>query len=138
VKKAAWILLLFCFGCSRTEKVPAIHILLINNKQSVKITGLNVAVMNEIARDSSNEIWQSLIPVYRMPADTDMKDYQPVQPGKYLRTDSALVFTPDTPFVQGKTYFLRFYQFAEGSGINDFIKGRKRLGQTRYTDLIFK
>src|ERR1700743_3822367 len=93
------VVIFFCVGCSRNEKVPAIHIFLINNNQSLKIAGLDEAVMNDIARDSSNEVWQGLIPVYRMPADTDMKDYQPVQPGKYVLKDSAIVFTPDTPFI---------------------------------------
>jgi len=138
MKKSACFFLLICIGCSQKPKPAAIHIKLVNNGHSVEFNGLDIAITSEIARDSSNEEWQNLIPVYRMPADTDMKSYQPVQPGAYHLQDNAVVFTPDTPFIQGKTYFMRYYQFSSGSSAADFIKGRKRLGETHYVDLIFK
>jgi hypothetical protein len=138
MKKLIWIAVLFCIGCSRTEKAPAIHISLIDNNQSVKVTGLDKAVINDIARDSSNEVWEGLIAVHRLPTDTDMKDYQLVQPGKYLLKDSSVVFTPDTPFAKNRSYFLRFYQFNKGSTVADFIKGRRQPGNNRYIDFQFK
>lgn len=138
MKRSIWVTVLFCFGCSQKPKPAAIHIKLVNNNHSVELSGLDIAITNEIARDSSNEEWQKLIPVYSMPVDTAMKNYQPVQPGTYHLQDSAVVFTPDTPFTKGKSYFIRYYQFNSGSGAADFIKGRKRLGETHYTDLIFR
>jgi len=115
-----------------------VRISLVNNKQSVEFKGLDYAVIHEIARDSSNQVWQSLIPVYKMPADTDMKSYQPVQPGNYRLKDSAVVFTPDTPFTKGQVYFVRNYRLGESVGAIDFIKGRTQPGRTHFTDLIFK
>jgi hypothetical protein len=138
MKKSAWIAIMFCIGCSQKPKPAAIHIKLVNDNQSVEVKGLNIAITNEIARDSSNEEWQNLIPVYRMPTDTGMKNYQPVQSGTYQLQDSAVIFTPDTPFIQGKTYFMRYYLFGSGNSAADFIKGRKRLGETHYTDLTFR
>jgi len=138
MKKQVLLLLLFCFGCAQKPKVLVVHINLVNNGQSIKFTGMDYAIISEINRDSVPGIWQSLVPVYRMPADTDMKSYQPVQPGVYQLKDSSVVFTPDTPFVKNQTYFVRYYQFGEGNSIWDFIKGKKRPGSTHYTDLIFK
>ena len=83
-------------------------------------------------------IWKNLIPVFRMPADTDLKNYQPIQPGLYQLKDSAVVFTPDTPFVNSQTYFVRYFEFTKGSSIMDFIKGKRKPGSINFIDLIFK
>jgi hypothetical protein len=138
MKKSVWIFLLLCFGCTHQPKQPAVHLTLINNNQSVEFKGLDYAITGEINRDSVPGIWQGLIPVYRMPADTDMKDYQKPLPGQYRLKDSAVVFTPDTPFVKNQTYFVRYFKFDGGNDSWDIIKGKKKLGKTAYTDLIFK
>jgi hypothetical protein len=138
MKKLSVILVLFFFSCTPAKHPAVVKISLINNKQSIEFKGMDYAVMQEIGRDSSVEEWQSLIPVYRMPRDTDMKNYQPEQPGKYELKDSAVVFTPDTPFVAGQVYFTRNYRLGEGSTLADYIKGRKQPGRTHFIDLIFK
>jgi len=99
---------------------------------------MDYGIISEINRDSVPRVWQSLIPVYKLPADTDLKDYQPAQPGVYKIIDSAVVFTPDTPFINGKTYFMRYYKFDEGHSTMDFLKGSSRLRNVPYDDLIFK
>jgi len=137
MKKTGWILLLLCSACVHKSAAPVFHIALTNNNQAIKLTGLDPAIAGEISRDSIAGVWQTLLPVYRMPADTDLKSYQPVQHGTYLLKDSAVVFTPDTPFVTGKTYFMRCYQF-KGENMWDYIKGKKRLGEARYNDLVVR
>jgi len=137
MKKLSCLFLLLCFGCGHQPKAPAVHINLVNNR-SLKIKGFDFAIISEINRDSIQGAWQSLIPVYRIPADTDLKDYQPAQPGVYEIVDSAVVFTPDTPFIKGKTYFVRYYQFGEGRSVTDYIRGRKKFQEMTYKDLIFK
>jgi len=138
IKKRVLILMVLCLGCSRKHEAPAIKVTLADSGRSVEFSGLDYAVISEISRDTATGLWQGLIPVYRMPADTDVKDYQPVQPGKYELRDRAVVFTPDTPFVKGQTYFMRYYQFDGGDDAWDFIKSKKKLGQQHYIDLIFK
>ena len=82
--------------------------------------------------------WQSLVPVYKMPADTDLKNYQTAQPGKYIVKDSVVMFTPDTPFIASQTYFVRYYKFDANNKASDYILGHNKLGSRPYTDLIFK
>jgi len=125
-------------SCSPKKHPAMVRISLINGNRSVQFKGLDHAVMQEIARDSSANVWQNLVPVYRMPADTDLKNYQPVQPGAYRLKDSTLVFTPDTPFVKGQIYFVRNYLFGEGLSLKDYVKGANRPGKLHFTDLIFK
>jgi len=137
MKKYTPLLLLFCLACKHPTQVPAVHISLINNNTSLKITGIDPVILADINRDTV-KAWQSLFTVYRMPADTDMKNYQPVQPGKYLLADSVLVFTPDTPFIKQQTYFMRYYNYAGNKSVWDYIKGKTKAGQLHFTDLIFK
>jgi len=137
MKKSTWVLLLLLFGCSGKPKAPSVHVSLTDSNKSLRFSGLDLAIINEINRDSVPEAWASLAPVFRMPKDTDLKNYQPVQHGRYVLRDSSVIFTPDTPFVKGQIYFTRCYQF-EGNGIWDYIKGKKRLGEAPYKDVVVK
>jgi len=125
-------------GCAHKSAAPVIHITLINNQQSLQLTGLDAAILAEIGRDSSIAAWQSLVPVYRMPVDTDMKDYQKPQPGKYDVKDSVVVFTPDTPFLKQQTYFVRYYLFEQHNTTMDYLNSDKKIGEQQHMDLIFK
>ena len=135
MKRFAWLLLLFCLACAKKPKAPAIHAVLADS--SIKITGIDYTIAREINRDSVPEVWEDLVPVYRMPADTDLKDYQPTQHGVYKLLDSAVIFTPDTPFIKGQIYFLRYYQFA-GTDIWDYVRGKRKLRSIPYTDFVLK
>ncbi|HEY0245862.1 MAG TPA: hypothetical protein VGC01_09885 [Mucilaginibacter sp.] len=135
-KLFAWLVLGLCMGC--TVKTPDTPVKVeLYNRESLKITGLNKLIIQDIAKDTANH-FESLVPVYRMPADTDLKNYQPMQPGHYQLKDSALIFTPDTPFSGHQTYFVRYYQYGGDNTIWAFIKGKKSPGKLPYTDLIFK
>ncbi len=137
MKKLPGILLLFCLACSTKPKAPEIKISLTDSSRSIKINGVDNSIAGEISRDSTSGIWQNLIPVYKMPADTDLKSYQPVQPGNYKVKDNAIVFTPDTPFVKGRAYFIRYYLF-KGKDAWDIVRDKRRLGEASYTDMVIK
>jgi hypothetical protein len=134
----SFLLIGLCFSCTTKTNKPMLYISLDSSKQTLKITGLSNVIVQDINRDTTTNKWQQLIPVYRMPIDTDMKDFQPIQPGKYWVKDSVIFFRPDTPFVQQQTYFVRHYHYDEERSVWGFIKGERRAGKTNYTDLIFK
>lgn len=138
MKNPRAILLLLCLGCSPKPKENIVHIALVNNQRSVQFTGLDRSIIGEIGRDTTKGVWENLAPVYRMPADTDMKNYQPVQHGAYQVKDSLVVFTPDTPFVKNQVYFTRYYQFDRGGKTFDMISGKKLPGPSHYIDMVFK
>jgi len=131
-------LLLLLFSCTPKPQRNNIIISFSPDKQSLQFKGLDPAVAGEVSRDTLGNGWQTLVPVYRMPADTDMMSYQPIQPGKYQLADSVVIFTPDTPFVAGQEYFVRWYHFDKGKKATDYLRGQLRPGQTQFTDLIFK
>lgn len=132
------LLMVICFSCTTKTAQPVLKISFESSGQTLRISGLNSVVVQDINRDTTTNKWQQLIPVYRMPLDTDMKDFQPVQPGNYLVKGGVIFFTPDTPFKHHQQYFIRYYQHDEDRGIWGFILGKRRVGKVNYTDLIFK
>ncbi|RYD94149.1 MAG: hypothetical protein EOP54_18010 [Sphingobacteriales bacterium] len=139
MKRHYFLLILLFAACSRPQKLTStVTVSVRADHHSIQFKGLDQLVIGEISRDTNTAVWQSLVPVYSMPADTDLKSYQPVQPGKYWVQDSVVVFTPDTPFVKGKTYFVRNYQPDAANHLSDYIKGQARVGSLKYIDLIFK
>ena len=127
----------FLFSCAEKQHAPSIHISLENDNKSIKFTGLDKDIVTEISRDSIPGVWENMVPVFKMPTDTDLKNYQPVQHGVYALKDSSVIFTPDTPFVKGQAYFMRYYIF-KGSDIWDYLKGKKKLGNASYQDLVIR
>ena len=138
MKKIILAFVIMLLGCGSTHHHNVIKIGLVDSGKSLQVTGIAEDVLQEINRDTVVTVWQTLIPVYRMPADTDMKDFQRAQPGKYVVNGSAILFTPDTPFMQQAVYFVRYYQYGEDNTEWDFIKQQKRIGKIPYIDLIFK
>jgi len=132
------LILLFCLGCKRQPGKIAITISLTDSNRSVSVKGFDKAVIGDIGRDTDKSVWQGLLPVYKMPADTDLKDFQTAQPGMYMVKDSVVIFKPDTPFKKGQAYFLRYYPHDEGTDAWQYIRDRKRTGSQEHRDLIFK
>ena len=132
-----FLAVIICFGCSNHPKPVDVKISMTDSNRSLKITGFDKLIIADIGRDTNNEAWQSLLPIYKMPADTDMKDYQNVQPGKYVVMDSLVIFTPDTTFKKGQAYFLRYFQHDQGTSAWQYLRQKKRPGSLSYKDLVF-
>ena len=127
----------FC-GCKPAPQSPIVTITKTANN-AIKFSGLDRGMIQSLNTDSASaSAWQSYIPVYKMPKDTDAKDLQPVQPGKYVVLDSLVIFTPDTPLQQGQAYFARCYQYDKGSSMWQHIKNHEKITGRNYTDLILK
>jgi hypothetical protein len=137
MKRILFVFVLLCFACKHQKETFLVKVEAINGKHEVKISGIDYAILSEINRDSSKNNWETLAPVYKMPIDTDLKNYQPVQPGIYKIVNQALIFTPDTPFMSTKSYFLRFYQFGDNNSIVDYATGKKKLRALSYRDFVF-
>jgi hypothetical protein len=137
MKRCVWLLFFLCLGCKQKSPAPIVNIGLIDSNHSLKITGIDSIILNDIDRDTAKN-WQSLFAISRMPADTDLKDYQPTQPGKYRVSKGSVIFTPDTPFVKQQSYFLRYYIHGSNKDIWDYVRNHAKPGQLHYTDLIFK
>ncbi len=132
------LVLVFCVSCAHHPPIINIAINLIDSNKSLKISGFDKAVVTDIAQNGNGGAWQALLPVYKMPADTDMKDFQTAQPGKYQLQDSTIIFTPDTAFKKGQAYFVRWYQYDKIEDAWQYIRQKKRTGSMSYKDLLFR
>ena len=138
MKWGALLLVITFAGCTKHPQAINIKITLADSNRSLQISGFDKMIISDIGQDTSKEAWQSLLPIYKMPADTDMKDLQNAQPGKYSVKDSLVVFTPDTPFRQGQVYFLRSFDYSGAKDAWDFIRKQKGKGSAGHKDLLFK
>lgn len=133
------ILFLFCLVSCQSKTANTINISVDKKQGAVKITGIDIIALQGIKRDSiTTEAWQSLFPVYAMPTDTGLRNYQRPVPGHYILTNSVLLFTPDTPFTGGRTYFARYYRYDRSINAIDLLLHRRVLGRGTYMELIFK
>ncbi|WP_147238699.1 hypothetical protein [Mucilaginibacter hurinus] len=132
--------LLFLFIiCSCTTDVAKQHVKVEPKVDgSLKIIGLDPAIIQAIVRDTMADKWQNLFPVYKIPKRLDSEDYQPPQPGNYTVAGDAILFAPDTPFVKGNSYYIRLYLYEEGTSMWDIISKKNKLGQYRYNDILFE
>ena len=135
--KKVLLLSLFILGCT-TRSNTNISISLIDSNHSLQISGFNKMIIDDISRDTSSEAWRSLLPIYKMSVDTDMKDFQNAQPGKYKVAGNEVIFTPDTPFRKGQEYFLRTFDYSGAKDAWDFVREQKGKGSSVHKDLLFK
>jgi len=129
---------LVALGCSNHKPGLNVRVALTDSDHSVTISGFDKEIINDIAQNSADSAWQALLPIYKMPADTDMKDFQSAQPGKYSVKDSLVVFTPDTPFRKGQVYFLRSFDYSQAKDAWAFVREQKQKGSIGHKDLLFK
>lgn len=138
MKKISCLLFLLCLGCAKHADRSSFTAGVIN-KNSLQFKGINADLLANLRTDTLSQAeWQTLLPVYRMPADTDMKDFQNNQPGKYKLTDSSVIFMADTPFQKNQTYFARFYQYHDNSSKWDIFKHGWKSHKAQYTEVVFK
>ena len=138
MRRVGLLILVLCLGCAHHPPKINITINLIDSNKALKIAGFDKAVVTDIAQNGNEDAWQALLPVYKMPADSDMKDFQTAQPGKYQLQDSLVVFTPDTAFKKGQAYFVRWYQYDKIGDALQYIRQKKKTGSMSYKDLLFR
>jgi hypothetical protein len=133
--------LLCCVACHNPSirQAERLKIYLSKDSQAVCISGLDYSILQNLKKDSlTQESWQSLFPVYRMPADTDMKDLQKEQPGIYQISDSVITFKPDTAFKKHHQYFVRFYGNGSNFIVENLIRSKTNLKGQNYVEVVFR
>jgi hypothetical protein len=115
-----------------------VNIRLSTDSQTVYISGLEYAILHDLKADTlNNQGLQSLFAVYRMPADTDMKDLQKHQPGKYTVTDTAIIFKPDAAFAKHRQYFVRYYGGPVANSQTEVFQSKAKLEGQHFKEVIF-
>lgn len=115
---------LFLLSCSQTNTKPLL-IAFSSDSSQIVIKDINEAglfqLKTNINKDSS---YQNLVTVLQTPNDDDSISMEIEWQGKLSLKFNELLFTPNQPFVKGKTYLVETIinsQFASGK---DIIKGK--------------
>ena len=137
MKKLLFILL--TLAACKYKPASTIKITVDHTHQAIKVTGVAATALYGIQHDSPNtEAMQNLFPVYKMPADTEMRNYQPTIKGRYGINGNNITFTPDTAFKTGQTYFARWYRYDQPLTATDMAMRTRKPGETPFIELIFK
>ena len=133
------LFLLLTLSACKSKPASNIKITIDHTHQAIKITGVAATALYGIQHDSLDTAgWHALFPVYKMPADTEMRNYQPYIKGKYDINGGVVSFTPDTAFKTGQTYFARWYRYDEPLSATDMAMRTRKPGETPFIELIFK
>lgn len=77
---------------------------------AVMVKNLPSELLSDFKADSLDTIFcKQFFAVYPEIADQDLRDLQKPLSGIYQLRDSALYFTPTTPFAKGRAYFVQVY-----------------------------
>ncbi|WP_379087194.1 hypothetical protein [Pedobacter sp. UC225_65] len=114
----------FLVACSPTNNKP-VSIHFSTDSNTIVISDLNGASLlqlkNNINTDSS---YQHLVSVLQTPVDDDSTTMEMDWPGKLSVANNQLIFTPQMPFVKGKTYLVETMVTAEFASGKDIIKSK--------------
>jgi hypothetical protein len=140
----AWLICLLMFSCiacsgPSPNQNKSIRINLSADSQIIYVYGLDYATLQELKKESlTTENWQGIFPVYKMPADTDLKDLQKEQSGVYQLTDTTITFKPDTAFKKHQQYFARFYGSSTFLTSSQLIRSKAKLNGPGFLEVVFK
>ncbi|MGV8877887.1 MAG: hypothetical protein ACOH2A_02525 [Sphingobacteriaceae bacterium] len=105
-----WLMMFFSCNKQKKGEFATVKIALAKDSQSIILKGLRTDVLKQLEADSlSMERWQTLMGIYKMPADSGLIELQKEQPGVYRILDQQIIFKPDTAFKSKKAYLCRFY-----------------------------
>lgn len=105
-----WLLIIVSCGKKQADEFLTVQIALAKDSQNIILKGLRPDVLKQLKADSlSMERWQTLMGIYKIPADSGLLELQKEEPGIYRILGQQIIFKPDTAFESERAYFCRFY-----------------------------
>lgn len=116
----ATILFFILFSCSSPEDKP-LEISFSTDSTQIVVKNIDQAGLFQLkANLETDSAYQQLVSVLQTPTDDDSIGMEKEWLGKLNLNEDKLVFTPDIPFIKGKTYLVETIlnaQFATGEDI---------------------
>ena len=96
------------------------------DSSAVELRGVPSEVLADFKSDSLTEKeWNSFFAIYKVPADSELRDIERPLKGIYVIKDSIVNFTPAEPFHKNQSYFVQCYARKLFVVPEDIIKSRK-------------
>lgn len=117
---ASVICFCFLFSCNTTNEKPLV-IVFSSDSSKIVVKGINqVGLFQLKTHINTDNAYQKLVTVLQTPADDDSTSMEVEWEGKLSLKGDELLFTPNLPFVKGKSYLVETIlntQFASGEDI---------------------
>lgn len=114
------ICFLFLLSCSQTNSKPLL-IAFSSDSSQIVIKDINEAGLFQLKTNiNTDSSYQHLVTVLQTPDDDDSTSMEVEWQGKLSLKSNELLFTPNFPFVKGKTYVVETIlnsQFASGADV---------------------
>jgi hypothetical protein len=128
LKLASIICCCLLFSCKYTDN-KALQIKFSADSSSILISNIESAALLQLKNNiKTDTMYQKLVSVLITPADDDSVTMEREWPGKLLMKDDKVVFTPDSPFLRGKTYLVETQLNMSFGDIEQVIKGQMNTG----------
>ncbi len=93
-------------SCTSTNTKP-VSVNFNTDSSKIVISNINAVALLQIKSNiNSYASYQNLVTVLQIPPQNDTISLEKECPGKLSLNNTALIFTPNTPFVKGNTYLI--------------------------------
>jgi len=97
------------------------------DRSTIVISNIEAAALlqlkNNLPKDS---LYQDVVTVLETPGDDDSVSIEKEWPGKLKMQENELVFTPDSPFVKGKSYLIESLLNVSFGNVKQLLKGEMK------------
>jgi hypothetical protein len=116
------------FGCSSSNSKP-LSIAFSKDSTAVIISNIDRPGLLKLQEfKNQDSVFTELIAVLQTPSETDSSIREESIPGKYLISDTSIVFKPLEPFVRGREYLVITHINTKFGDAKQIAKGQLSLG----------
>ncbi len=110
------------FSCKNTEN-KALQINFSKDSSTILISNIESAALLQLKNNlKTDTMYQKLVDVLETPAEDDSVSMERAYPGKLSMVEDIVVFTPDSPFLRGKSYLVETLIGMKFASLGDVIR----------------
>jgi len=115
-----------CLSCKDTES-KLLQIKFSADRSTILISNIEPAALLQVKNNiNTDTMYQKLVSVLETPGDDDSISIEREWPGKLTVKEDRVVFSPDSPFLKGKTYLVETQLNMSFATIEQMMKGKMR------------
>jgi hypothetical protein len=111
-------------ACNRSDN-KLLSIQFSTDSSTIHLSNIESAALLKLKNNiKTDTMYQKLVSVLVTPADDDSVSMEREWPGKLTMKEDKVVFTPDSPFLKGKTYLVETYLNMSFGDVEQVIQGK--------------
>jgi len=118
----------FVIGCSSSNNKP-LSIAFSKDSSAIVVSDIDKPGLLQLRElDPTDSVFKELIAVLQTPSEKDTSIREELIPGRYLLSDTSIVFLPNQPFIKGREYLVITHLNAKFGDAEQIAKGQLSLG----------